>query len=158
MTQKIYITLAGHEVLKNELHDLVTKERPEIVKTVSWAASNGDRSENADYIYGKRRLRVLDKRIQILTKRLSECEAVDHLQHKGKTVIYFGATVTILRNNETTQTITIVGQDEIDPLKYKISWTSPLARKLIGKDIGDTFTFITPHGEDEIEILNVQYV
>lgn len=157
MLQKNYITVDGYASLKEELHNLVTKDRPILVQTINWAASNGDRSENADYIYGKRRLREIDKRIYILTKKLENAEVVDPKIHNGHDKIFFGATVVILRNNEIEQTVKIVGQDEINPEKNYISWTSPLAKYLLRKEIGDIFKFIKPIGEDVVEILNVKY-
>jgi transcription elongation factor GreB len=134
MTDKNYITVEGYERLKNELHNLVTVDRPFLVQTIAWAASNGDRSENADYIYGKRKLRELDKQIYRLTKKLEVAEVVDCSIHIGRDKIFFGATVTILRNNEIEQTIRIVGQDEINPGLNYISWTSPLARFFVAKN------------------------
>ena len=157
MNQKNYITQNGYTILKEELHNLVTKERPEYVRLVNWAAGNGDRSENADYQYGKKKLREIDKRIHMLTKKLEAAEVVNPLVHEGKEIIYFGATVSLLRNENTEQTVVIVGQDEINPEKNHISWTSPLARMLIGKSIGQEFLFRSPHGEDMIEIIDVNY-
>lgn len=155
--QKNYITVTGYAKLREELHNLVTKERPHYVHLVNWAASNGDRSENADYQYGKKKLREIDKRIHILTKRIENSEVVDPLVHAGKETIYFGATVTILRNDTHEQTVTIVGQDEINPEINHISWTSPLAKMLIRKNLGDSFAFNSPQGRDEIEIIDICY-
>jgi transcription elongation factor GreB len=157
MEQKNYITIAGFEILKQELQDILTKERPVLVQTINWAASNGDRSENADYIYGKRRLREIDKRIHILTKRVENAEVVDTRIHKGSQMIFFGAVVTILRNDVDESTVRIVGQDEIDPSKNDISWTSPLAKALLRKQVGDIFMIKLPSGEDTIEVLTVIY-
>lgn len=157
MPDKNYITVEGYERLKTELHNLVTVERPSLVQTITWAASNGDRSENADYIYGKRKLRELDKQIHRLTKKLEIAEVVDCRAHIGVDKIFFGATVTILRNDEIEQTIRIVGQDEIDPSLNYISWTSPLARFLLRKNIGDVFELTVPSGVDTIEIIDVTY-
>lgn len=157
MEQKNYITTFGYANLRQELHDLVTKERPQYVQLVNWAASNGDRSENADYQYGKKKLRDIDKRIHILTKRIENSEVVDPTVHAGKEMIYFGATVTIIRNNETEQTVRIVGQDEINPEINYISWTSPLAKILIRKNLGDIFYFTSPQGREEIEIIDINY-
>lgn len=154
---KNYITTTGYAVLREELHNLVTKERPQYVQLVNWAASNGDRSENADYQYGKKKLREIDKRIHILTKRIENAEVVDPKVHNGKETVYFGATVEILRNNEVEQIVTIVGQDEINPEINHISWNSPLAKALIRKNLGDTFMFSSPQGEDEIEIVDINY-
>ncbi len=158
MNQKNYITVLGYKRLCDELHDLVTKERPVLVNTINWAASNGDRSENADYIYGKRRLRELDKRIRMLTQKIENAEVVDPKIHDGNEKIFFGAQVTVLRNDRIEQVVTIVGQDEIDPKKNFISWTSPLASSLLRKTIGDSFKVKLPHGsEDLIEIIDVVY-
>lgn len=157
MQNKNYITKLGYAKLRAELANLVTIERPTLVQTITWAASNGDRSENGDYIYGKRRLREVDKRIHILTKRLEEAEVVDHLVHIGVAKIFFGARVTILKNDEIMQTITIVGQDEIDSEKNHVSWTSPIARHLLNKSVGDNFEFISPSGTQFIEIIAVEY-
>ena len=157
MEQKNYITQAGYAKLQQELYDLVTHERPQLVKTITWAASNGDRSENADYIYGKRKLREVDRRIRQLTKKLEEAEAVDCSIHVGADVVYFGAIVTILRNGEVEQIIKIVGIDEINPALNHISWTSPLAKALLRKSIGDTLAIALPGGMDTIEILDVIY-
>ncbi len=157
MTEKNYITITGYAVLRAELHNLVTKERPHYVKLVNWAASNGDRSENADYQYGKKRLREIDKRIHQLTKKIEHAEVVDPLSHTGNETIYFGATVIIVRNEKTEQTVKIVGQDEINTELNHISWTSPLARQLLRKKLGDNFTFQSPQGLEEIEILEVIY-
>ena len=157
MDHKNYITNAGYQRLKEELHHLVTLERPVLVQTVSWAAGNGDRSENGDYIYGKRRLREIDKRIHMLTKKMQYAEVVDPKMQIGNEKIFFGATVTILRNDEIEQIVTIVGQDETDFANNCISWTSPLAKFLLRKTIGESFIFKTPSGEDIIEILDVSY-
>lgn len=157
MTDKNYITVEGYERLKIELHNLVTVERPFLVQTITWAASNGDRSENADYIYGKRKLREVDKQIYRLTKKLEIAEVVDCRAHIGNDKVFFGATVTILRNDKVEQIVRIVGQDEIDTSLNFISWTSPLARFLLGKSIGDTFKLNLPSGVDLIEIIDVNY-
>jgi transcription elongation factor GreB len=157
MEHKNYITLAGYERLQQELYTLVTHERPQLVQTINWAASNGDRSENADYIYGKRKLREVDRRIRQLTKKLEAAEAVDCSVHQGSETIYFGATVTILRNGEIEQEVKIVGQDEIAPNFNHISWTSPLAKALLRKNIGDTLTIILPGGKDTIEVIDITY-
>ena len=128
---KNYMTPAGHAALQNELYQLVNKERPEIVQIVNWAASNGDRSENGDYLYGKRRMREIDRRIRFLTKRLEAAQVVDPETREATDQIFFGATVTLLRGNGSEQTVKIVGIDEIDTAQNKISWISPLARCLI---------------------------
>lgn len=157
MDNKNYITIAGYAVLREELHNLVTKERPHYVHLVNWAASNGDRSENADYQYGKKKLREIDKRIHQLTKKIEHAEVVDPRVHNGKETVFFGAKVTVIRNNDQEQIVTIVGQDEIDPQNNKISWTSPLAKMLLRKNLGDVFSFTSPQGHEEVEIVEIEY-
>ncbi len=157
MDQKNYITVSGYRALVEELQQLLSKERPLYVQLVSWAASNGDRSENADYHYGKKKLREIDQRIHQLSKKIEHAEVVDPTIHQGTDSIFFGATVTILRNNQQEQIVTIVGQDEINPQLNHISWSSPLARMLLGRKIGDEFNFQSPQGNNEIEILAVKY-
>lgn len=152
-----YITPAGHDRLKSELEHLVKRERPHVVEIVSWAASNGDRSENGDYIYGKRRLREIDRRIRFLTKRLDVAEVIDPLRQGDNDQIFFGATVTIADMNGVTNTYTIVGVDETDISKGRISWISPLARALIKSREGDSIRFQSPVGIREIDILEVHY-
>ena len=154
---KNYITPQGYQRIREELLQLIDTERPEVVKIVHWAASNGDRSENGDYIYGKRRLREIDRRIRFLTKRLDLAEVVDPSVHQGSDQVFFGATVTYLNNAGAEHTITIVGIDELDPLKGKISWVSPVARALTKSREGDMVTLTTPAGVDELEILSVTY-
>lgn len=153
-----YITPAGWQALKDELYRLVNKERPEIVQIVNWAASNGDRSENGDYLYGKRRMREIDRRIRFLTKRLEAAQVVDPETREATDQIFFGATVTLLRGNGSEQTVKIVGIDEIDTAQNKISWISPLARCLIKAREGDEVLLNTPEGREDIEILEVAYV
>ena len=154
---KNYITPQGYQRIREELLQLIDTERPEVVKIVHWAASNGDRSENGDYIYGKRRLREIDRRIRFLTKRLDLAEVVDPSIHHGSDQVFFGATVTYLNGTGSEQKITIVGIDELDPLKGKISWVSPVARALTKSREGDVITLTTPAGVDELEILHVTY-
>lgn len=152
-----YITPAGHERLKNELEHLVKRERPHVVEIVAWAASNGDRSENGDYIYGKRRLREIDRRIRFLTKRLDIAEIVDPLRQGDNDQIFFGARVTIADSAGVENTYTIVGIDEADASRGRISWISPLARALIKSRAGDVIRFQSPVGVREIDILEVFY-
>lgn len=154
---KNYITPAGLKALKDELLLLIDDERPEVVKIVSWAASNGDRSENGDYIYGKRRLREIDRRIRFLIKRIESAEEFDPSIHYGNDQIFFGATVTYERENGEENTVTIVGVDEIDPLQGMISWISPVARTLTKAREGDTVTLVTPSGTEDLVILEVSY-
>lgn len=152
-----YITPAGHARLKDELEHLVKRERPHIVEIVAWAASNGDRSENGDYIYGKRRLREIDRRIRFLTKRIENAEIVDPLRQGNNDQIFFGARVTIADADGVENTYTIVGVDETDVSKGRISWISPLARALLKSREGDSVRFQSPLGIREIDILEVSY-
>ena len=154
---KNYITPQGYQRMKDELLQLIDVERPEIVRIVHWAASNGDRSENGDYLYGKKRMREIDRRIRFLTKRLDLAEVVDPSAHHGSDQVFFGATVAYENKAGEETTVTIVGIDEIDPLNGKISWISPVARALIKARTGDIVTLHTPAGIDELEILDVQY-
>ena len=154
---KNYITPQGHKRIKDELLHLIDVDRPEVVRIVHWAASNGDRSENGDYIYGKRRLREIDRRIRFLTKRLDLAEVVDPSVHHGSDQIFFGATVTYENQDGVETTITILGIDESDPLKGKISWVAPVARAITKAREGDTIMLQTPAGLEELEILEVSY-
>lgn len=154
---KNYITPAGHARLKDELEQLVKRERPNVVEIVAWAASNGDRSENGDYIYGKRRLREIDRRIRFLTKRLDIAEVVDPLRQGDNDQVFFGAQVTIADSGGEENTYTIVGVDEADVMRGRISWISPLARALIKSREGDSIRFQSPVGIREIDILAVVY-
>jgi transcription elongation factor GreB len=153
---KNYITPAGYARLRSELKGLVERERPEVVRTVSWAASNGDRSENGDYIYGKRRLREIDHRVRYLIKRLENAEVV---YPKGRDVsqVFFGATVEYSDSNDVEHTISIVGLDEVDPSRGRVSWISPIARALLKLQAGDSVVLRTPGGVEELEILDVHY-
>jgi len=156
---KNYITPEGHARLKAEFDQLYRAERPRVVADVAWAASNGDRSENADYIYGKRRLRQIDSRLRFLMKRLDAAEVVDPARQQGLDKVFFGAWVTLYSvTHDTEHSYRIVGQDELDPAKGYISWISPLARALMKKGEGDTVRLETPGGEEEYEILEVRYL
>ncbi len=152
-----YITPAGHARLKAELEHLVKRERPHVVEVVAWAASNGDRSENGDYIYGKRRLREIDRRIRFLTKRLDIAEVVDPLRQGNNDQVFFGARVLIADSDGSENTYTIVGVDEANASLGRISWISPLARALIKAREGEVVRFQSPVGVREIEILEVVY-
>lgn len=154
---KNYMTPEGHRRMKEELLRLIDVDRPEVVRIVSWAASNGDRSENGDYIYGKRRLREIDRRIRFLTKRLDLAEVVDPSVHHGRDQVFFGATVSYENQAGEEHTVTIVGIDELDPLNGKISWISPVARALTKAREGDSVVLKTPAGLDELTILEVSY-
>lgn len=155
---KNYMTPAGHARLKDELEHLVKRERPHIVEVVAWAASNGDRSENGDYIYGKRRLREIDRRIRFLTKRIENAEVVDPTRQGNNDQVFFGATVTVCDAEGEENTYAIVGIDEMDVARGRISWISPLARALIKAREGDTVRFQSPLGWREIDIVAVRYV
>lgn len=154
---KNYITRAGYELLRAELFALMDTERPKMVDIVHWAASNGDRSENGDYLYGKKRLREIDRRIRFLTKRLEIAEVVDPSQHHGGEQVFFGATVTYadLQGSETT--VTILGVDEADSACGQISWISPVARALIKAKVGDVVRMVLPAGPMELEVVAVSY-
>lgn len=152
-----YITPGGHVRLKSELENLVKRERPHVVEIVAWAASNGDRSENGDYIYGKRRLREIDRRIRFLTKRLDIAEVVDPLRQGDNDQVFFGARVTVADADGKENTYTIVGVDEADVARGRISWISPLARALIKARAGDSVRFQSPLGIRELDIVDVVY-
>jgi transcription elongation factor GreB len=154
---KNYITPAGYARLKNELQQLLDKERPALVKVIAWAASNGDRSENADYIYGKRRLRQIDSRIRFLTKRLDIAEIIDPAR-AAVDQAFFGATVTYCDGRGVERTVSIVGEDEVDPARGRISWISPVARALTKARADDVVTLRTPAGVDELTVLAICYV
>lgn len=154
--KKNYITPAGAERLKAELARLLNVERPEVTRTVSWAAGNGDRSENGDYIYGKKRLREIDRRIRFLTKRLEIAEIIDPARVRAEDV-RFGATVTIADEEGRKRSYTIVGVDEVDVPAGRISWISPLATALLGSREGDVVSFRSPKGVEELEVLAVRY-
>ncbi|MXR37314.1 transcription elongation factor GreB [Craterilacuibacter sinensis] len=156
-TGKNYITPAGWRRLKDELSQLVHRERPEVVQIVNWAASNGDRSENGDYIYGKRRLREIDRRIRFLTKRLEVAEVVDPELREACDQVFFSATVDIVRGDGRAQTLSIVGVDEINPERGHISWIAPIARVLLKAREGDVVVLRGPDGMEEIEICAVRY-
>jgi transcription elongation factor GreB len=152
-----YITPQGYARLRTELLHLIDDERPKVVEVVHWAASNGDRSENGDYIYGKKRLREIDRRIRFLTKRLEIAEPTDPSVHHGRDQVFFGATVTYAEESGTERTVTIVGIDEADSLQGQVSWISPIARALLKCREGDVVKLVTPAGAQEIEILKVSY-
>lgn len=155
---KNYFTPGGYHRLFAEAKYLLEVERPQVVQTVSWAASNGDRSENGDYIYGKKRLREIDRRLRFLTKRLEIAEIVDPITRPPTDQIFFAATVTYENKKGETTTIAIVGVDEAEPLQGRISWVSPVARALLKAREGDCVKLSTPAGIDELEILSVRYL
>jgi transcription elongation factor GreB len=152
-----YLTPQGYARLRAELKELVEVERPKVVEIVSWAAKNGDRSENGDYIYGKKRLREIDRRLRFLTKRLDIAEVVNPSLQHGNDQIFFGATVRYANDSGEEHTITIVGIDEAEPLQGRISWISPVARALLKAREGDTVSLPTPGGTATLEILEVRY-
>jgi transcription elongation factor GreB len=154
---KNYMTPAGYTRLRAELLNLMDDERPKVVEAVHWAAKNGDRSENGDYLYGKKRLREIDRRIRFLTKRLEIAEVVDPTLHHGHDQVFFGATVTYVEESGQERTITIVGIDEADSLNGQVSWISPIARALLKAREGDVVKLVTPAGAQEVEILKVSY-
>jgi transcription elongation factor GreB len=154
---KNYMTVQGYQRLRAELEHLMNEERPAVVQVVSWAASNGDRSENGDYLYGKKRLREIDRRMRFLTKRLEIAEVVDPAAQPNKDQVFFGANVVYMDKAGQEHRVTIVGVDEAEPLQGRISWISPVARALIKAREGDTVTLRTPAGVDELEVLEVGY-
>lgn len=154
---KNYMTPAGYARLKAELTRLLDVERPELVKIISWAASNGDRSENGDYIYGKKRLREIDRRIHYLGRRLDHVIVVDPAARGDIDQVFFGATVDYIDGSGVQQTVTIVGMDETDPARGHVSWISPIARALLKRRAGDTLQLATPGGMEDIEITDVRY-
>jgi transcription elongation factor GreB len=154
---KNYMTRAGFDRLQEELRQLTRVERPKVVEIVSWAAGNGDRSENGDYIYGKKRLREIDRRIRFLVKRLEIAEVVDPAQQSRRDQIFFGATVTYINGREEERTITIVGIDEADIERGQVSWISPIARALLKAREGDVVALRNPGGVEQIEVVEIRY-
>ena len=154
---KNYITPEGFQRLQDELKQLWRVERPKVVEVVSWAAGNGDRSENGDYIYGKKRLREIDRRVRFLTKRLEIAEVVDPTRQTNRDRVYFGATVTYIDSQERERTVRIVGIDETDADAGDISWISPLARALARTQEGDVIEIRTPGGIETAEVLEIRY-
>jgi transcription elongation factor GreB len=154
---KNYITPAGYRRLREELLQLIDEERPKVVEVVHWAASNGDRSENGDYLYGKKRLREIDRRIRFLTKRLEIAEVTDPSVHHGRDQVFFGATVRYAEESGQERTVTILGIDEADSAQGQVSWISPIARALLKAREGDVVKLVTPAGVQEVEVLKVDY-
>ena len=154
---KNYLTPGGYRIMLDELEYLWRIERPKVVEVVSWAAGNGDRSENGDYLYGKKRLREIDRRIRFLRKRLDRSEVVDPLRQTNRSRVYFGATVTYAEDDGAEQTITIVGVDEADLDKGKVSWVSPVARAIMKSEVGDRVAVRSPAGRREVEIVSIGY-
>jgi len=155
---KNYITPTGYARLRTELFQLMDDERPKVVEAVHWAARNGDRSENGDYIYGKRRLREIDRRIRFLTKRLEIAEVTDPSLHHGNDQVFFGATVTYAEEaSGEERTVTILGIDEAESARGQVSWISPIARALLKARVGDVVKLVTPVGVQEVEVIEVRY-
>ena len=154
---KNYITPQGYARIRAELFDLIDNERPKVVETVHWAASNGDRSENGDYIYGKKRLREIDRRIRFLTQRMEIAVVTDPTVHFGSDQVFFGATVAYADAAGLVRTVTILGIDEADSTQNQVSWVSPIARTLLKARTGDVLRLVTPAGVDDIEVISVSY-
>jgi len=154
---KNYITPTGHHRMQDELRRLIREERPKTVEIVSWAAGNGDRSENGDYLYGKKKLREIDRRIRFLTRRLESAEIVDPTRQIRRDQVFFGATVTYAASDGAEKTVTIVGIDEVDPDHGRVSWISPIARALLKAHEGDVVDLRTPSGTEPIEIVEIRY-
>ena len=154
---KNYITVAGYRRLRDELMTLLDDERPKVVEAVSWAAKNGDRSENGDYLYGKKRLREIDRRIRFLTKRLDIAEVVDPSLHHGNEQVFFGATVRYASDHGDERTIRIIGVDEAESAQGEVSWIAPIARALLKARVGDEVRLTTPRGLEVLEVLEVSY-
>jgi transcription elongation factor GreB len=154
---KNYLTPAGYARLRAELMALIDDERPKVVETVSWAAKNGDRSENGDYLYGKKRLREIDRRIRFLTRRLEIAEVADPSAHHGSEQVFFGATVTYALADGSERSITIKGIDEADNLAGEVSWIAPIARALLKARVGDEVVLQTPAGKQSLQIVEVRY-
>jgi len=152
-----YVTPGGYARLREELMALLDDERPKVVEVVSWAAKNGDRSENGDYLYGKKRLREIDRRIRFLTKRLDIAEVVDPSVHHGRDQVFFGATVTYANERGDERTITIKGIDEADSTHGEVSWIAPISRALLKARVGDQVSLVTPGGVEHIEVVDVSY-
>ena len=155
--EKNYITPQGHAAIEAEFQELLKVERPALVKVVSWAAGNGDRSENGDYIYGKKRLREIDRRIRFLTRRLEIAVVTDPAVHFGSDQVFFGATVSYIDATGLERTVTILGIDEADSAQSQVSWVSPIARALLKARTGDALRLVTPAGAEDIEVISVRY-
>lgn len=154
---KNYMTPTGFAMLQEELRTLLYSERPKIVEIVSWAAGNGDRSENGDYIYGKKRLREIDRRVRYLSKRLESAEVVEPQKQQHLKQVFFGATVTYAREDDSEHTVTLVGVDEADIDAAKISWVSPVAKALLKARTGDSVVLRTPAGSETLEVISIRY-
>ncbi|MGS1017670.1 transcription elongation factor GreB [Allosphingosinicella humi] len=153
----IYITPAGYRRMREEYEALFAVERPKLVETISWAAGNGDRSENGDYIYGRKRLREIDRRIGWLSKRMAKATVVDPARQPDRSRAFFGATVTLADENDEERIVTLVGEDEADAHAGRVSWNSPIARAVRGAAVGDVRTVRLPAGEKEFEVVAIDY-
>jgi transcription elongation factor GreB len=152
-----YITPAGFKRLREEYEALFGTERPKLVETISWAAGNGDRSENGDYIYGRKRLREIDRRLGWLSKRMAAASVLDPARQQDQGRVYFGATVTLADEEDVERVVTLVGDDEADAGAGRISWNSPIARAIRGAAVGDLRRVTLPSGEKEVEIVSIRY-
>ena len=152
-----YITPSGYRRLREEYESLYGGERPQLLETIAWAAANGDRSENADYQYGRRRLREIDRRINFLARRMKDAKVTDPADQPDKDRVWFGATVTLVDDQEASRVITLVGEDEADATAGRVSWQSPIARAIRGASVGDVRRVALPSGECEYEIVSIQY-
>ena len=157
MDRPNYITPTGYAALRAEYEALFAGERPKLVETISWAAGNGDRSENGDYIYGRKRLREIDRRLGWLSKRMKAAKVVDPAAQADRTRVWFGASVTVADEDDATRTLTLVGDDETDAAAGRIGWNSPFARALRGAAIGDVRRVALPAGEREYEVVAIRY-
>jgi transcription elongation factor GreB len=155
--QPNYITPAGYRRLREEYEALFGSERPKLVETISWAAGNGDRSENGDYIYGRKRLREIDRRIDWLSKRMGKAKVLDPAHQPDRSRVYFGAMVTLADEDHEERVVTLVGDDEADAGSGRISWNSPIARAIRGAAVGDLRRVMLPAGERELEIVAISY-
>jgi transcription elongation factor GreB len=152
-----YITPAGYRSLREEYEALFAQERPKLVETIAWAAANGDRSENGDYIYGRKRLREIDRRLGWLSRRMKEAKVVDPAAQPERGKVWFGATVTLADEEDRRRVVTLVGEDETDPSNGRISWSSPIGRAIRGAAVGDLRRVMLPAGERELEIVDIAY-
>jgi transcription elongation factor GreB len=152
-----YITPAGYRKLREEYEALYGGERPKLLETISWAAGNGDRSENGDYIYGRKRLREVDRRINWLSKRMASAKVIDSAAQPDKSRVFFGATVTLVDEDESERVITLVGEDETEAAMGRIAWTSPIGRAIRGAMVGDVRRVALPSGERELEVVRIEY-
>jgi len=152
-----YITPEGYRRLRAEYEALFGEERPKLVETIAWAAANGDRSENGDYIYGRKRLREIDRRLGFLSRRMKDAKVVEPAAQPERSKVYFGATVILVDENDTERTLTLVGEDETDPASGRIAWSSPIGRAIRGAAVGDVRRVTLPAGERELEIVAISY-